>query len=391
MGLFNKKKVETAQSDISIREAASPLAGVMPPARDIYPDIDADTAMSISTVYRAIQIITTAVMQMKIAVFRGGEKIETPLLIRQPDPSMPLSRFLKQTAFSLVTKGNAYWRIYTNDAGDVQVLKVLNPGAVWIEKDDNGNIYYNYMDLTGPQKFTQYEIAHLRLTEMFDYMGYGVGPIQLAKKELRGFLTLRDYADVVFNPATLPSGILSYQYELSDDTIKKTLDGWVEMIKHGHGIGMLTQGMTFQNTIISPEDAQFIEVQRLRTADVARLFGIPSSKLLVAQQGASKTYQNLQDEDSDFIRYTLQQYLVTIEDALSTLLPRGQEVRLDTSALLRGNTGQRYAYYKTGIDAGFLLPSEARREESLPEIEGIDDRKPAPETDAGNEGDPTEQ
>lgn len=43
--------------------------------------------------------------------------------------------------------------------------------------------------------------------------------------------------------------------------------------------------------------------------------------------------------------------------------------------LLRGDSTTRADFYKSGIDAGWMLPSEARRLENLPMIEGIDDAK----------------
>ena len=43
--------------------------------------------------------------------------------------------------------------------------------------------------------------------------------------------------------------------------------------------------------------------------------------------------------------------------------------------LLRGDATNRAAFYQAGIAAGWLLPSEARRLENLPTIQGIDDAK----------------
>jgi phage portal protein BeeE len=43
--------------------------------------------------------------------------------------------------------------------------------------------------------------------------------------------------------------------------------------------------------------------------------------------------------------------------------------------LLRGDATNRASFYQSGITAGWLLPSEARRLENLPAIEGIDDAR----------------
>ena len=50
------------------------------------------------------------------------------------------------------------------------------------------------------------------------------------------------------------------------------------------------------------------------------------------------------------------------------------------NSLLRGDMKARSEFYESGIGAGWLLPSEARRKEDLPRVDGIDERakeKPA--------------
>ena len=70
-----------------------------------------------------------------------------------------------------------------------------------------------------------------------------------------------------------------------------------------------------------------------------------------------------------YLRHTLTAYLRPIEDALSFLLPRGQQARFNYEGFLRSSTEQRYASYATAITSGFLTVDEVR------EIEG---REPLP-------------
>ena len=50
-------------------------------------------------------------------------------------------------------------------------------------------------------------------------------------------------------------------------------------------------------------------------------------------------------------------------------------VEFSAEGLLRGDAKNKADYYKAGIDAGWLLRSEARRLENLPTIEGIDNER----------------
>jgi phage portal protein BeeE len=58
-------------------------------------------------------------------------------------------------------------------------------------------------------------------------------------------------------------------------------------------------------------------------------------------------------------------YTDAITDALSNCLPRGTRIEFDFEHLFKADVAARYNYYKTGIDAGFLLVDEVRNKEGL--------------------------
>ena len=81
--------------------------------------------------------------------------------------------------------------------------------------------------------------------------------------------------------------------------------------------------------------------------------------------GNSLTYSNVTQDSIQFVRYTLRPWLSRVEQAVSTLLPRGQEARFVLDDLLRADTGERFNAYKTAIDAGFMTVDEVRTLEDL--------------------------
>jgi phage portal protein BeeE len=58
-----------------------------------------------------------------------------------------------------------------------------------------------------------------------------------------------------------------------------------------------------------------------------------------------------------------------VEQALSTLLPRGQNARFIVDDLLRADTLERYQAYQVGLAAGFLTVDEIRKMEDLTDME----------------------
>lgn len=71
-----------------------------------------DTSLTLTAVYRAVQIIATPISKMPLDVFRyatGVElKIEPPLLINKPNIDDTRRNFLYETVVSLALSGNAF-------------------------------------------------------------------------------------------------------------------------------------------------------------------------------------------------------------------------------------------------------------------------------------------
>ena len=110
---------------------------------------------------------------------------------------------------------------------------------------------------------------------------------------------------------------------------------------------------------------QFLETRNFDTLAVARLFGIPARLMNAAPEGGTMTYANLQDDDISFMRWTVMSYLRPIEDALTSLLPRGWSVRYNLDALLRPSTKDRYEALATAIGCGLMTTEEGRQTEGL--------------------------
>jgi phage portal protein BeeE len=73
------------------------------------------------------------------------------------------------------------------------------------------------------------------------------------------------------------------------------------------------------------------------------------------------------------VTYTFRPWTSCIESVISGCLPRGQFVRFDYNALLRGDVAARYDTLKTGIEGTFLTPNEARASEEMDPLPNGDD------------------
>ncbi|MFF5793959.1 phage portal protein [Paeniglutamicibacter sp. NPDC012692] len=319
-------------------------------------------AASLSDVYRAMQIITTATLQVTHHVERGGLRLddsETPSLIKTPCLDMSPADFFEQTVMSMFAAGDGFW-LKHEVAGTVQNLEILNPHEMTVRKDPKTNVVtYHY-------RANVYRASQIVQVSLMKLPGdpRGLGPIQATQVELRGALELRDYASLWFSEGKIPSGILTSDQVLTADDAKLFKAAWngtdEKPADNPSGVKVLGKGTTYTPIMLKPSDAQWLESRQFTTTQLARLFGVPASLMLAAVEGGSMTYANIEQDWIGFVRFTLMAYLRKIEDALTGLTVRGQKVKFNVDSLLRSDTLTRYQAHQLGMNAGFLTDDEVR-------------------------------
>jgi len=339
-------------------------SSVVPPPRSATSGVTTGDALSMASVYRAISILSTAIKQVGVHIYRDDEKLEsTPLWIKQPDDKITRAEFMARTVNSIALAGNCFWLVSRNARGETVKLEVLNPFDMLIQSDDYGNLLgYTYR---GTIEYSIADIQHLKALTVPGNL-YGLGPIQSCQPELAAIKDTRDYASTWFDKSGVPSGILKSDQMLSPDAAKAAKDSWNAL--GAGGLVVLGNGLTYMPTYMNPRDSQFLENQAFGVQQIARLFGILANMMLASVDGNSMTYTNIEQEQIAFTRYTLSQYYVEIEAAMSSLLPRGTEARMNIDALLRSDTLSRYQAHQIALAAGFKTLDEVRRDEKLPPL-----------------------
>jgi len=342
-------------------------SGIVPPPRSATSGVTTNDALSLASVYRSVSLIATAMKQLGIHAYRDDIKVTpTPLWMRQPDAKMTREVWMEQTVNSLALSGNAYWLVSRNPRGETVNLEVLNPFDMMIQTDDYGNAQsYFYR---GTVQYSLTDIQHLALMRVPGNV-YGLGPIQAAQKELLNARDTRDYASAWFSDSGIPSGVLKSDQMLSPDQAQAAKDAWNLTAGARSGTAVLGNGLSWSPVYLSPRDSMFIEAQGWNVQQVARLFGIPANMLLApVGDGASMTYQNMEQEQMGFVRYTLSQYIVEIESAMSHVAARGTQVKMNVDSLLRSDTLSRYQAHQIAIAAGWMTIDEVREIEDLPTL-----------------------
>lgn len=336
-------------------------AEIMPPSRTAAYD-----PLQLSTVFRGVQVLQTAIAGLPLHEMRGGVKLNTlTSIIDRPDANRSRRDFISDIVASLCLDGNAFVRKLRYD-GEVVSCQVLPPSLVTVRDDGRDPaapvLRYSYLG----REYTPDEITHLKFLNVPGLLR-GLGPISAAREEVEGAKMARDYKARFYTDSSNVKGYLKSDQKITPDSAKQAKDDWGKAGKAGD-IKVVGSNLTYVPLDMKPADLQFLETQKFDTTQIARLLGIPASIMLAAVDGSNLTYSNIEQSWIEFADYTLAAYTGEIEELLSSLLPRGRVVRFDWDSSRRADMADRYNAYKTAIGSGWLTVDDVRDREGLPPL-----------------------
>jgi HK97 family phage portal protein len=328
----------------------------------------AESALSLTAVWRSVQILATSVSNLGIVTkkFATGMEmnIDNSSFINKPSFSYNRQQFLYATVSELALTGNAFWVKSANAAGLVQEATLIPSSQV--------NVYLtNENDLTSPRFYvigdTKYQASQIEHLQLFPRAGWlkAPSPINICSADIVAALDLRDFQANWFSASGVPTGILTRgMMEVNAADANEIRTRWQEM-QTTRQLAVIGNGYSYENIADSPADMMFTEISKQSVQQIARLFGIPARKLVTGVDGTSDTYSNLTDEEHAFYRETLMAYTRPIQDALSNCLPRGTRVEFLWEDLFQADKASRINMWKTAIDAGIVTAEFAATKEGF--------------------------
>lgn len=349
----------------------------------------AGRAMSITAVFACLRAIHQAMSVVPIHVFaddgtsrrRAPESLAWRLLHDRPHPLITAGELAGLAAGHMAGYGNAFWVKVFDTQGRVDRLFPLNPELVDV-RDVGGVRGYRVRSPGATVDLTPREVLHFR---GFGIDGVrGLSPIAVAHQALDAIHHEdRFRRNLLANDARV-SGFLSADGEIGPEAAERLAERW--RLAHAGpenagGVAVLENGMTWQQLSMSAADLELVQQRKYSVAEVARLFGVPPSKIN-AEQSDSLTYATKEDESIAFVTDCLLFYARRIEQTVmldADLFPAGQglvaEVLLD--GLLRAEALKRAQVYQSALTAGWMTPNEVRERENLERLDGLDMVRPA--------------
>lgn len=335
------------------------------------------TAMNISAVYRAVEIISDSVamlpIQIKDTTKEHSEVIDThPLNFVFDNNLISKFTFIKLLITSVLLKGNGFAYIKRGSNGQATGLQFLMNEDVAISFNREKNELYYLCNLVSKKKIEPVNMIHL-VKNTVDGVN-GISVLSYARRAIKLAGNTENSANSFFTNGCNLSGVLTVQGQLNDKQRNDIRTSWNQAYSNGgNGLAILQGNMEYKPIQLNAADSQMLESRQFNVEDIARFFGI--SPVLLGDLSHA-TYNNVEAMQQMFLLHTLQPYITMCEEEFTRKLFTPSEsnltVNFDETALLKTNKTALADYYSKLLDKGVLCINEVRKELGYSQIEGGD-------------------
>lgn len=345
------------------------------------------TAMQTTAVYACVRILAEAIAGLPLHIYRyrldgGKERISQHplyyLLHNEPNPEMTSFVFRETLMSHLLLWGNAYAQVIRDGLGRVLGLYPLLPNKMDVNRSASGELVYTYyrdVDESGLKPKGGYitlrrdEVLHIPGLGFDGLVGYS--PIAMAKNAIGMAMATEEYGASFFANGANPGGVLEHPGVVKDP--KRVRESWNTVYQgsaNAHRIAVLEEGMKFHQIGIPPEEAQFLQTRKFQINEIARIFRVPPHMVGDLEKSS---FSNIEQQSLEFVKYTLDPWVVRWEQALqqSLLLPSEKPkffVKFNVDGLLRGDYQSRMSGYATARQNGWMSANDIRELEDMNRI-----------------------
>ncbi len=343
------------------------------------------SAMQMTAVYSCVRILSEAVASLPLHVYRytetGTEKaVDHPiytLVHDEPNPEMTSFVFRETLMTHLLLWGNAYAQIIRNGKGEVIALYPLMPDRMTVDRDEWGQLYYEYtvsgddapINKDSRVRLSQGDVLHIPGLGFDGLVGYS--PIAMAKNAIGLAIATEEYGSKFFANGAAPSGVLEHPGTLKDPA--RIRESWQQTFGGSHNsnkIAVLEEGMKYTPISISPEQAQFLETRKFQINEIARIFRVPPHMVGDLEKSS---FSNIEQQSLEFVKYTLDPWVIRWEQAMHRALLLEDEkkdyfFKFNVEGLLRGDYASRMNGYATARQNGWMSANDIRELEDLDRI-----------------------
>lgn len=370
----NPGQAEAGQNP-DIRSSGTQIPGI---------SITADTAITISAVFRAVHLVSSTIASFPIDVIEkrpDGTRLPVSYLSDaciwdQPNHEMSQVEFWAIAGGHILLNGNAFLYVQAEEQG--YSFWPIEPERVEVARLKDGRKAYR---VDGDKVYYDFRAGGtiIHITGWSRDGLLGVSPVRSMATALGLAKATEEYASRYFANGTSISGILVTDQPLTPEEAKYLKGSWNEAHQQGlrtaHEVAVLSSGLKWQSAGSNPQESQMEDVRKFQVAEIARMFGVPEH-LIGSHDKTSSWGQGLEINNRAFIQFSLMPHLQRIEQAINNQFLRvvnddlryPRAMKFNVGALMRGTSAERAQFYKEMFQMGVYTVNMILAFEDLPGI-----------------------
>lgn len=346
--------------------------------------VNNSTALTLSAVWRAINVIASTLAGLPIKHYRTGPDGRIHVSdsvgeskLRFPNEIMTGYIFRETLIAGAVGYGNGYSYIKRNEStGEpVELMPIKQGECVPIVYQNK--IYYKILVNNQFQTVLSENVLHIPGLSFDGRVGYN--PITVARESIGGALATQKFGNNFYENGATLGGTLEVPGELSEEAYTRLKDSWKDSYHGAKNTGktaILEGGTKFTKIGIPPEEAQFLQTRQFQVEEIARWFGVPPHMLMDLSRS---TNNNIEHQSMEFVTYTLMPWANRFEEEITRkLIPdsrqRNEYFEFEFNGLLRADSKSRGEYYRSLFAIAGITPNQIAELENMPKFDGGDNR-----------------
>lgn len=340
-------------------------------------EMTVDRALHLTPVFAAGRMLASNVASMPLQQYRKNaddtrQKLPLTSLFVQPSVQGTLHDWLFRAVTSLAYRGNAIGYITQRDYYEnPTMIEWLNPDHVQVidsipylgQPGSYTNPIWYYLGRIVPAE----DLLHI---PWFTLPGkvWGLSPIGAFASTVSTGLAAQQFSEEWFTTGGVPPGTFQNASQTVNQTdADKIKDRLVAAIQSRKPI-VYGKDWTYTPITVSAAEAKFVDTMRLGATQIASIYGIPP-ELIGGETGGSMSYSSPEQRQIEFVQFALLPWIRKLEDAFTTLIPRGQYVKFNVDSLIRVDAAVRFKNYELSRLIGL---------NNLDELRALEDQPPLP-------------
>lgn len=346
-------------------------------------DLPISLSLKIETVFAALRDKSETIGQIPLKMYRKGtdkkgrEEVKSGrnyrIFTQKPCEYMTTQTFIENLVVSLERYGAFYAYIERNDLGaPMSIVPFRFQGNIHPSMDVQGRVYYQYVKNDGTIG-DAYNLEDLFIVKGFTLDGFTpVSPL-VQNARLLGIANAQE--ETAFETQT--DGITARMYGSTPNSFKddNKIARLQEQIKTLRGpkavssIPIFEEDLKFHSFKLTPAETELLKNREFTVNRICRVFRVPIHRVGVTGTGAGL---DIEKENEEYLRSSLNPILVKVEKALNALLPSGYEVEFDRNAFYAGSPWRLVEHVERGVKGGLYSINEGRNALGEEPVEGGD-------------------